>query len=265
MPHTEDGHHCFIVTWLHSRSVAGRYSLARWACAAHHGHAPWYYVPDGASRPMLESSHLGLLVLAHAPLSRRAWQISDSTGTWETSCGHVSMRHHAIYLLDVLLDLDGFDGCFGVHQHQDQETCKMLGRGFSGALSVWWRPWFGYAYRWFGRALLRRSWFTKVLQIYSRERHIWQLIGDDRDIVNHIRMSWGGRMFPISMRRRKTLAHGFARTLLWTFAWGWSLLELASSSVVCLVLVTIASTDILTFTARLRGCFHEKHTQTTKR
>ncbi len=41
-------------------------------------------------------------------------------------------------------------------------TCKMLGRGFSGALSVWWRPWFGYAYRWFGRALLRRSWFTKV-------------------------------------------------------------------------------------------------------
>ena len=80
MPHTEDGNHCFIVTWLHSRSVAGRYSLARWACAAHHGHAPWYYVPDGASRPMLESSHLGLLVLAHAPLSRRAWQISDSTG-----------------------------------------------------------------------------------------------------------------------------------------------------------------------------------------
>lgn len=132
---------------------------------------------------MLESSHLGLLVLAHAPLSRRAWQISDSTGTWETSCGHVSMRHHAIYLLDVLLDLDGFDGCFGLHQHQDQETCKMLGRGFSGALSVWWRPWFGYAYRWFGRALLRRSWFTKVLQIYSRERHIWQLIGDDRDIL----------------------------------------------------------------------------------
>ena len=144
-------------------------------------------------------------------------------------------------------------------------TCKMLGRGFSGALSVWWRPWFGYAYRWFGRALLRRSWFTKVYKFIQGNPIFdsWYCRGISNPGTIEPYPNVMGR--PISMRRRKTMAHVFARTLLWTFAWGWSLLELASSSAVCLVLVTIASTDILTFTARPAGCFDEKHTQNTTR